>query len=396
MTTQLALANPEGANIAAGDAKISTDKQTVTINQLTDRVVIDWKSFDIAKGESTIFNQPSSGSIALNRIANSDKPTEILGNLSANGQIFLINPNGIIFGKSSRVDVGGLVASTADISNGAFIKSKDHFAFNIAGAANANIINQGRITIAEAGLALFVAPNVINNGLIKGHLARIQLGGGDAFAVDLYGDGLVSLALDRKVGDEMISAENHGKIIASGGSVILTAADVKDVVKNIVNNDGIIEAKSITVDKGRFILSTESQKNVKYASRNRAAKSKQQARNLRTEKANIAVVAENEKLVAQLSVLAPAIEAPSFAENTANAEIAPPTTSHTQSDTAPTPMEIQTPEAIHFVEMTSSSTTIKSAEVIQSRAPNTEQNHAKALATKKACSTLKSELGHCE
>ena len=118
-----AQANPVGGTLSAGAAAISGQgTPVVQVNQASDRAVIDWKSFNIAPGEATRFKQPSVASAILNRI-HDQNPSQILGNLSANGQVMLVNPNGMLFGKGSRVDVAGLVATSADISTQSFMNA---------------------------------------------------------------------------------------------------------------------------------------------------------------------------------------------------------------------------------------------------------------------------------
>ena len=122
-----ALALPQGGTVAAGSATVSSPTATsLRIDQGTDRLIMDWTRFNIAANESVRFQQPSAASIALNRVAGQE-PTSIYGSLSANGQIFLINPSGILFGSSSRVDVGALTASTLNITNQDFLNGKYHF-----------------------------------------------------------------------------------------------------------------------------------------------------------------------------------------------------------------------------------------------------------------------------
>ena len=135
----------------------------VQVNQISDRAVIDWKSFNIAPGEATRFHQPSNASAILNRI-HDQNPSQILGNLSANGQVALVNPNGMVFGKGSRVDVSGLVATSADISNQSFMNARP-LSFGQPGLPDSAIINKGTITVNNAGLAALVAPE----GAQRGH-----------------------------------------------------------------------------------------------------------------------------------------------------------------------------------------------------------------------------------
>src|SRR6478736_7346569 len=187
-TSPLAFANPLDGNVVAGGANISSTGKTLTVDQTTNRTVIDWRKFDIEADETTRFNQPNSSSVALNRVRNSTDASQIQGTLSANGNVIIVNPNGVIFGPTSRVDVNGLVATTADTDNTRFMNGE--MVFDKPGNPNATIRNDGQITAKEAGLVGLVAPNVINNGVITAKLGRVHLASGDTATIDLYGDGL--------------------------------------------------------------------------------------------------------------------------------------------------------------------------------------------------------------
>jgi filamentous hemagglutinin family protein len=127
--------------VVAGQASIATGSKSVTVTQTSDRTAINWQSFSIGKGKSVVFEQPTSSSVALNRVLGTD-PSVILGNLSANGKVFLVNANGILFGQTANVNVGGLVASTLNISDADFLAGKNSF----AGTSGASVQNDGRIT----------------------------------------------------------------------------------------------------------------------------------------------------------------------------------------------------------------------------------------------------------
>ena len=113
-------AGPAGEQLVAGQASVSRAGTNTLVTQTSDRAAINWQSFSIGAGEAVRFAQPSASSVALNRVVGQN-PSEILGSLSANGQVFLLNPNGVLFGKGAQVDVGGLVASTLNISNSDFL-----------------------------------------------------------------------------------------------------------------------------------------------------------------------------------------------------------------------------------------------------------------------------------
>lgn len=165
-------ANPVGGQVADGAATIASSGSKLDVHQQSDKVVIDWRGFDIGVGEHTQFHQPSAGAMALNRV-NSTDPSQVMGKLTANGNVILVNPNGVFFGKDSKVDVNGLIATTADIENKNFMAGKLHF--NKPGNPSATIVNNGTITAKEAGLVGLVAPNVLNNGVIKAKLGKVHL-----------------------------------------------------------------------------------------------------------------------------------------------------------------------------------------------------------------------------
>ena len=111
-----AFAGPQGGTVAAGQGKISKpNANTTLINQQSHNLSIDWQSFNIAQKELVHFNQPSKAANALNRI-HDQNPSQIFGSLTATGNVFLVNPNGVYFSPTARVSVGALTASTLDIS----------------------------------------------------------------------------------------------------------------------------------------------------------------------------------------------------------------------------------------------------------------------------------------
>jgi filamentous hemagglutinin family protein len=244
---------PQGGNVAAGQAGITVSGSQTTITQATDRGIINWHSFDIAQGEHVRFQQPSASSVTLNRVTGGQGMSQIMGHLSANGTVMLVNPQGVVFGPRSQVNVGNMVASSSDIANDRFMAGDDRF--DIPGRPDAAIVNQGTITVADAGLSAFVAPSVVNDGLIQARLGKVQLASGDAFTLDLYGDGLVALEAGPTITSQL--ASNSGVISASGGKVLLTAAAAQDVVNSLINMDGIISATSIGEVSGEIVIFAE-------------------------------------------------------------------------------------------------------------------------------------------
>lgn len=247
-----AQAGPEGGVVTGGSATITTSGKKTDIRQSSNKVILDWRSFDIGADEHTEFHQPSSSSIALNRI-NDTKASQIDGKLSANGNIMLINPNGVVFGAGAQVDVGSLTATTADIDNDDFMAGKMDFVKpgNTAG----KIVNNGSITVKDAGLVNFVAPTVENNGVIVARLGKVQLAAAETFTIDMAGDGLIQVGVSAEDGAKI--ARNSGAIHAEGGYVAVTAAKARGLVDSLVDNSGVIEASSLTTRGGKIVLSAD-------------------------------------------------------------------------------------------------------------------------------------------
>jgi filamentous hemagglutinin family protein len=249
-TVPLAHALPEGGQVIGGEAAIhQSGPGQLDIHQTTDRALIEWNQFNIDPNELVRFVQPGSESVALNRITGLD-PSSILGALSANGRVFLINPNGILFGANATVDVSGLLATTMDINNADFMAGNDLFT-----GTGGSIINRGQIRVADNGFVFLVAPGVKNEGLIVAHLGRVVLGSGERMTIDFMGDGLLQYAIDGKVLDQVTSpdgtplaagVDNQGTIMADGGEVVLTARASSDILGTVVNQTGVIRANSLT------------------------------------------------------------------------------------------------------------------------------------------------------
>ncbi len=243
-----AYANPQEATVQAGQVKISQDGNKLDVYQETDKAIIDWRSFDIDVDEHTEFHQPSSNSFTLNRV-NSNDPSRIDGQLSANGNIAIINPNGVYFGGGAQVDVGGLIATTSDIDNDDFMN--DDINFTVPGEAGSRIVNDGSITVREAGLVGLVAPNVENNGTIEARLGKVQLVSGDTFTLDMAGDGLINVAVSE---DQVRKIVNEGQIRVDGGAIRLSIADARENVDNLIVNKGSLSANSVGIKNGKIVL----------------------------------------------------------------------------------------------------------------------------------------------
>lgn len=256
------VANPQSGQVVAGSAAIRQETPNkIGITQTTDKAIIDWRSFSIGANEQVQFYQPAASSVTLNRVVGQD-PSQILGRLTANGQVFLVNPNGIYFGKNAQIDVAGLVASTHNIRNEDFMAGK--YSFNIPGKPGAAVINEGTINIADTGIAAFVAPSVANRGVIVAKLGKVALASANGFTLDFTGDQLLTFLVGNEVaktafdieGKQLTSfVENSGKIEAQGGYVLLTAKAAENAIHSVINQNGSIEATSVGQQNGEIVLS---------------------------------------------------------------------------------------------------------------------------------------------
>ncbi|NLD38765.1 MAG: filamentous hemagglutinin N-terminal domain-containing protein [Desulfatiglans sp.] len=242
---------PSGGYVTSGQADISQNGSSMTVNQYTDKMSAEWDTFNIGQDASVDFMQPGSSSVALNRI-HDQNPSQIFGRLSSNGQVFLLNPSGIYFGPTARVDVGGLVASSLNISDEDFLKGK--YSFESSGDAGA-IRNDGNISALNGGYLAFIAPEIKNTGLISADKGSALFAAGDRVNLDFAGDGLVTFTVDKGAIDAQI--ENRGLIQAKGGTVIMTAKAADDLTGSVINNSGIVEAQGVTEQGGRIFLFAE-------------------------------------------------------------------------------------------------------------------------------------------
>lgn len=241
-----AWALPTGGAVSAGTADIATGAGTTTVTQTSQNASLNWQSFSIGAAEAVRFVQPSSSSVALNRVLGSD-PSSILGSLSANGKVFLVNPNGILFGAGAQVNVGGLVASTLNVSDGDFMAGR----YNFSGSGTGNVQNQGTIN-ADGGYVALLGANVSNQGVISARLGTIVLAAGSAMTLDMAGDGLLNVAVNSGAVNALV--ENGGMIRADGGNVLLTALAAGNLLQSAVNNTGVVQAQTIGTHEGTIRL----------------------------------------------------------------------------------------------------------------------------------------------
>ncbi len=249
-------AQPTGGSVSAGNASISQNATTTTINQASNRAAINWQSYDVGSAQSVQYQQPSSSSVTLNRVQGPN-PSEIAGKIRANGQLVIVNQAGVVFDNGAQVNAAGIVVSAAGITDSNFMAGK--MVFDQAANPGVLVANNGQITVQQSGLAALVAPQVRNAGVINARMGTVILGGAEAATLDLYGDGLVSINVTKQVqtgpGGKTALVTNTGTIAASGGSVVLTASAVDGVVQNLVDAGGNISANSLPGRNGQILIS---------------------------------------------------------------------------------------------------------------------------------------------
>jgi len=248
-------AMPEQGKVVAGQGEIARpDDKTMVINQKTDRLALDWQKFNIAKDEKVHFDQNSKSAIAINRVVG-DGRSIIDGSLSATGNVFVINPNGVLFGKNSSVDVGGLIASTANVTDEDmrnFTQGKGDLGLQIAAGREASVINAGTIK-AEGGLVALHATTVENTGTIANEGGTTALAAAKNLNIAADTAGKLNFTVNGSLANA--KALNSGTLQSDGGYIVMTAKSAGDVMSTVVNNTGIIEAKTLhTNDKGEILL----------------------------------------------------------------------------------------------------------------------------------------------
>lgn len=255
LSTSYLYANPVVDHVAAGNVSIQQTPTTTVVNQTSQKAIINWQSFNIHANETTHFQQPAGG-IVLNRIDPTQGASAIYGRLTATGQVILINPAGIFFGPGSYVNVGGLVASTHNMTDQDFLNNVYHF--QKVNGYNGTIINQGQLIAAEHGLIALIGGAVRNDGYIEATMGQIVLASGNAMTMQFSGNDLISFSVDEKLMEPTALADgvkNTGMLIADGGKILIEAKAATGVLDNVINMEGIAQTQSVDQQNGEIILS---------------------------------------------------------------------------------------------------------------------------------------------
>lgn len=253
----LAGAAPTGGVAVSGGISIGTmNNNELVITQALQKGIINWTDFSIDAGELVRFAQNAGNdSITLNRVLGS-QVSNIQGALHANGNIFLINPNGIVFGAGSQTDVAGLLATTFDVTDQSFLNGGQLNFTQVAGKDLASIANQGQITAGTGGFVYLVAPKVDNSGFVIANVGRATLAAGDRFSVNLQGSNLINFSVSASTlaaatGSDLTGVSNSGTVSAQ--TVLLYGNAANGMMSSVVNNSGIIEATDLTIQSADIV-----------------------------------------------------------------------------------------------------------------------------------------------
>jgi filamentous hemagglutinin family protein len=254
------IANPILDHVASGSVQIQQSANSTTVQQSSQKAIIEWESFNLGANESAHFQQPQGG-IALNRINSNQGASEIYGQITATGQIILINQAGIYFGPNSSVNVGSVIASTSNISNDNFLNN--NYAFNQPSTYSGSIINDGSIIASQYGLVALLGTAVANNGTIQAELGTVALDAGSKFAISFSGNNLINFTVETAA---TAGVDNNGHTvnfgvsntgILSAGKIIVTANTASQVLDHAINMGGVVVATTVVQQGGAIILTSE-------------------------------------------------------------------------------------------------------------------------------------------
>jgi filamentous hemagglutinin family protein len=223
----------------------------MTVQQSTERAVIDWQTYNLGGAATVNYQQPDANAVILNRVT-SASASQIDGAINANGTVIISNANGVTFGKGAEVNAGAVVATTLNQSNDDFMKGSTTWQGNNTGA----VVNHGKITATNAhGYVALLAPEVRNEGYVvanQGPDNSVVMASAEKVTLDFQGDKLVNVSVDKAVLNGLI--ENKHAIITNGGQVILSTGAANDLLNTVINNTGTISASSIVSNGGTIEL----------------------------------------------------------------------------------------------------------------------------------------------
>lgn len=243
---------PTGAQVTAGQVAIQNKGNITTVQQGSAKAVVNWNGFDIGANASVNFVQPDASAVILNRV-NSNQPSQIYGQMNANGQVYLVNPAGVYFAPGASVNVGGIVASTHQMSDADFLAGKTSF---FRQGASGAVINEGTLQARLGGYIALLAPEVRNSGVLIATQGTIAMAAGESVTLNFGANSkLESITVTASQIKSLV--ENRLAVQAPEGLIILSARAGKDLIGSVVNS-GTLEANGLTQSGGRIILDASS------------------------------------------------------------------------------------------------------------------------------------------
>lgn len=255
-----ALALPEGFNPVSGlvNQNLATPG-VMNLQQGSDRAIVNWNSFNIGPTESVNISQPNANSAMLNRVTGGVS-SSIAGSLTANGRVFLVNPSGVVFRAGSRVSTGGLVASTLDISDDDF--NNGRWNFSRAAGNQAAVTNLGDLQAGPGGTIALMGAVVRNEGSIKADGGTAALVSARQVSLDFFGDGLTNFTVPQSgIGSQALVENTATGLVQADGGRVKIFANSNAVAPLVVNQQGVLRARSLEQHGGEIILAVATMTN---------------------------------------------------------------------------------------------------------------------------------------
>ena len=246
---------PQGGVVAQGQVAVSQSGNVMTVNQSTDKAIVNWQSFSIGADAKVNIVQPSASSTHLSRVTGND-PSVIQGQLNSNGQVVLVNPNGIVVGKDGSVSASSFTASTLNITDADFMAGKYQYARN---GSKGEVVNQGKIETKAGGYVALLGAKVTNEGTITSQQGAVYLGAGDAVAVPVTGSGRIKFEVSPAAINTSVANNKDAVIVAESGQVYMRAASLNDLAVASVQQSGLVDVSgaqggnvTVLADKGQI------------------------------------------------------------------------------------------------------------------------------------------------
>jgi len=236
-------AAPEGGRVVQGIGNIEQNANITNVNQVSDLLTVEWSSFDLDSQEVVNFLQPNNQAWVLNHILQNG-PSQINGQINANGNVLLINPRGMIFGENALINAGSFTASSLWLDKEDFLNG--NFYFKDIDPSQGRIINHGLISAATGGFVNLLGESISNEGILSANMGYVSLAAGSELYLTFDDQNFLGVKVTQEVinNDAGLKAaiDNKGKIEGESVRVIMQAESAKDLFDLAVNHEGIIEA----------------------------------------------------------------------------------------------------------------------------------------------------------